>query len=650
MGKGNEEELYKWKQEESVKQEKEKETVTYTERADMLVKGQYQYSDDGSMKDAKRTTKKSGYMYDVTEAIKQLDITMSIEASPEEYRETVYKNVVKAYKNAAQACENYLLNRNPWTAEGKARKKMVQDLYVQIQMEYSRFTEMKDSVLEQNIEKISGAQILQKMRTPVYKTEEGTTITLEKTGTKRYYVIEKEGEQRKFKKFEGGTDNWESVIKKWTTDLMAEMEQAGLEGDQEKQKRCAEKMSRLKTLQKAMKGAFGSGKGASSKIMGEKTAKDILKKIIENGKTQENKAAGAIEEALKKYETDTGTLGELEENLISLYEMHKETEQKYKETEQEYNSLKGQREKENAAAFKLYELSKKLDGIESRFNRTKHEMDSIEKKREDTGISFVLDVLEDMKSALSITDNSTKIAKIDKSEDLAKRNVAAARIAKMLDLNGIIPESEIANVEINGKNVQGVFLNEKEGDNLFSLTDANAQKKVSALFNLTSIQILDLICGQVGRSLEDYRVNTENNRMISAVNNELSFGKLTYKDIQKGKEKGYNNLQNINIDGQWTIPIIDANLVIAIRNITPGQLNYELMDLLNKEERDCLVDRFSAVQELLLGRLEKEKEMRGKGDMSNVMILFEGETETWRRSEMLASKFDSYLNGIASKW
>ncbi len=129
-------------------------------------------------------------------------------------------------------------------------------------------------------------------------------------------------------------------------------------------------------------------------------------------------------------------------------------------------------------------------------------------------------------------------------------------------------------------------------------------------------------------------------------NNELSFGKLTYKDIQKGKNKGYNYLQNINVDGQWTIPAIDKYLVIAIKNVEAQELDYKLMDLLSKEERDALIDRFSAVKKMILDRLEAETKMPSY-DYSNRIILSEFDLASGKaNSEQI---FDDYLDKLIKR-
>ncbi len=133
MSNENGKKLYKWKQDEyyEQKQDQDMDMGIYAERAEMLINRQYQYNDDGTMKDAKRTTKQSGYMYELTKALKELDVCLSSEASPNDYYDTVYGNLISAFREATVACENYLMNRNPWTAEGKARKEMVKDLYAQ---------------------------------------------------------------------------------------------------------------------------------------------------------------------------------------------------------------------------------------------------------------------------------------------------------------------------------------------------------------------------------------------------------------------------------------------------------------------------------------------------------------------------------------
>ncbi len=615
MQNKNENQLYQWKQKESTEQKKDQAIPTYTERADMLVKGQYQYNDDGSMKNAKRTTKKSGYMHEVVEAVKSLDVCLSREASGSQYHETVYEDVINAYRNATIACENYLLNRNPWTAEGKARKEMVKDLYTQIQLELTQFAGLKADYFKNESKNFTGAQILSELRSSVYREEKGTSITMEESGAKLTYVIEKEGIKRNFREFEGGTpDDWQNVIKKRSGDLRAGIEYSMTHFDDIIMQSSLSK----KTINTALWEAISSTYGSGSKIPTEIDAKEMLDKLIESGKKQGIKSIGSLEKAINDYTSAPKTI---EENKAEIESLQKDLDSTSDE--------------------------KKKAKLEKMINVEKSRLDKREKMFEHADYPYILDTLTSIQRPLRLR----KGAKIDENGDLAKRNVAASRIAALLGLNSIIPECELANVEIEGEKKHGVLVDEVKGENLLALKSFNKNEKSRALLNLTSIQIFDLICGQTGRSFDNYKVQTDkrdNDRMISGINNEFSFGKLTYKDIQKGKDKGSNYLQNINVDGQWTIPAIDPLLVIKIKNIEePSILNYILADLLSKEERECLIDRFTAVRKMIMDRLEEETKMRKKGDFSNLMIV--DHADFMQRNKNVDQIFDGYLDNLVKK-
>ncbi len=638
MSNENGNQLYQWNRDEyyDQKQYQDQDMGIYAEHAEMLVNRQYQYKDDGSMKNAKRTTKQSGYMYEVTKALKELDGCLSAEASPNDYYNTVYGDLMKAYRNATMACENYLMNRNPWTAEGKARKEIVKDLYAQIQLEFSQFAELKRDYFEGKSENLTGEEILSKMRTPVYREGEGTSITVEESGGKLTYVIEKEEVKRNFKEIgEGGAEStdviekekvkrnfreiedrtfdWEGVIKKRANILSADIESGMQQFDNIKMQRSIKRMPLLTTLSNAIKSTYGSGSGSASKILAEKDVEKMLEKIVKSGKKQGVRNIGSLEDAFNEYLSEPKKIKEIEDKIKGL-----------------------ESDLENASSDLL------RDELEQLINDEERKLTVRKRMHKDSDIAFILDTLTNMQSSFNQMDGSKKVAKIDENENLAKRNVAASRMANILGLSNIIQESELANIEMRRENKHGVLLDEVQGENLDALKKLDKPEKVSALFNLISLQIFDIICGQVGRSFDNYRVQTDK---IIGVNNELSFGKLTYNDIQKEKNKGYNYLQNINVDGQWTIPAIPKSLVISIKNVEPQELNYKLMDLLSKEERDALVDRFSAVKKMILDRLEVEKKMRPY-DYSNRIILSEFDLALMTNSEQI---FDDYLEKLIKR-
>ncbi|MCR4749057.1 MAG: hypothetical protein K5877_04535 [Lachnospiraceae bacterium] len=681
MGKGNDEQLYQWKQEQIQGQvyQQEQDAQSYSQRAEKLLKGNYQYSDDGALKDAKRTTKKSGYMNKVIESVKALDECMSREI-PTLLLKSGMEEILSACKRALKACEKYLLNRNPWTAEGKARKQMVQDFYAQVQMEYRQFKQVKLENLGIESDRVTGVQILKELRTPVYRDEEGTSITMEEKESRLTCVIEKENIKRSFRRSGDDTDNWDNVIKVQTNNLMTDMEHAQKNNDEEMKKRCTTKMKLLKALQNTIKSTYGLGRRASEKIMAEKDVYEMLGKLIDNGREQKIIGTMALAGALQEYKSATDRIKDIEIEIES-------AENDYKPKKEYLDLLEG-----NYAPFKKAEKYDKdyEKRIKDQLKRTNEAKESLERKQKklvdylseynnkskETELPFILETLASIHSYLSSmkqNDKAKNLAKIGKNEDLAKRNVAASRLAEILGMENVISKSEFARVEVDGENMQGVLQEEVKGENLNAMKNIDDDDTVyrnkpglkeftkrKLLLNLTSIQIFDLICGQVDRSIDSYRVripeidtsvrgvtDAELEVGITGVNNEYSFGELTYKDIQETKDKGHGSLQNIMVDGQWTIPAIDSALAERIMQLEPEMLDHKMLDLLTIEERKCLIDRFSAVKKMISDRWNGEKKSSdNSSDPSDIKFVSKTQSLGWNSDRI----YDDYLEKFLKKY
>ena len=93
----------------------------FREKQNLVRNGRYRYLDSkGRPHDAERLTPSSKYMKPVLDALNIVDTKLDGRFDP-----TALEDVRKSFLDAIIACENYIDNRNPWTAEGKARLRMV---------------------------------------------------------------------------------------------------------------------------------------------------------------------------------------------------------------------------------------------------------------------------------------------------------------------------------------------------------------------------------------------------------------------------------------------------------------------------------------------------------------------------------------------
>ena len=217
------------------------------------------------------------------------------------------------------------------------------------------------------------------------------------------------------------------------------------------------------------------------------------------------------------------------------------------------------------------------------------------------------------------------ISKIESGEELSKRNVATSRLAKILGIGNLIAKSELATVTINGKTMTGTIMDQAKGADTSRVIKTNQFKKKTVKYTgnafkeLTSLQVFDIICGQVDRHSGNYLATTEEKdgvvylQSFQGIDNDMSFGLLTYKDILDTKMNGYKRIRNIENDGKMVLPFIDLELAMKIKALDVNILEYQMADILSKKERKALTARIKSVKKVIEKQLAYEEKLRSKG-------------------------------------
>ncbi|MBR4668480.1 MAG: hypothetical protein IKO76_06980 [Butyrivibrio sp.] len=516
----------------------------FTNRGEMLEKGEYLYKDGSKSKKAKRQVRDKSSMKNVVDTLKVLDNILSLELDLKEE-----DRLRDAFLDVCLACETYINKKNPYTAEGKARKQMVQDFYDQVSWESMRFQQILEGY-KGHEDELAGRKwidVLADARVEVYENgKDGVEIEMGGAGTSDVFVIEKNGEKKYFKESE----------------TIPEKELAVL---------FQQKYSAFK----------------NEKIEGDTEVERTINQKIHD----------------RRMLLVTCTQRAINMNFIS----PENIKEKFSKC---FNKQK------------MLELLKRIDPTLF-VDEDKGEQYNVTEEEEKEDFDFLATYYFGIRKNYMLASIATGNAKIDENETLTKRNAAASRLAKILGIEDVIVKSKMVDLLIDGKKKRGVLMDEAKGNTLSAYRkeldvhspEAKVRYTAEALKQISQLQILDIICGQVDRNDSNYICDIVENdegihdiKKIQGIDNDMAFGKLKYKDIFARGENGYNRIKNIEDEGSFMGLAIDLTFAKKIVRLKPEILDYQMCDLLNKKEREALIDRLRGVQNALIRRMKLEQD------------------------------------------
>ena len=567
----------------------------FSQKQNLIRTGKYRFIDSsGNAHDAKRTTPSSKYMKPVLNALKTIDEKLSRRYDP--FQE---EDIHLSFLDAIQACENYLDNRNPWTAEGKARRQMVQDFYAQLREESmkleNRVAQMKakgeQPVVDNNIENaivveesLTWYDLLKDVRTAKFKDgEDGVKISKGGAGTSDVYIVEKNGQKKYFKENEKTSQgNFFNMMDESAVHLDNEAKETE---DKEQDILFKNRAELLRSVNKGLKVVFGND---------EKRVMRFLKGLV---------SGEEFILALKDEETMPEDVRQIFLRLT----------QEFVSLNQELDELRSQ-----VAQMGGQESSEEYKSLMARAEQKLKEV-------EECDYAFIAKEISRLQKAAFSDIIAGGISKIESGEELSKRNVATSRLAKILGIGNLIAKSELATVTINGKTMTGSIMDQAKGADTSRVIKNNQFKKKTVKYTgnafkeLTSLQVFDIICGQVDRHSGNYLATTEEKdgvvylQSFQGIDNDMSFGLLTYKDILDTKMNGYKRIRNIENDGKMVLPFIDLELAMKIKALDVNILEYQMADILSKKERKALTARIKSVKKVIEKQLAYEEKLRSKG-------------------------------------
>ncbi len=233
-------------------------------------------------------------------------------------------------------------------------------------------------------------------------------------------------------------------------------------------------------------------------------------------------------------------------------------------------------------------------------------------------------------------DVAFEVAKIDVNSSITDRNVATYRMAELLGIQDLIPATQkVVYLDKDGKEQRGILMAEAKGKELWEA--GNDVKRSEADFRresivydkaiylqLNSLQILDIITGQVDRHDANVMVEYQDNRImkLKGIDNDLCFGKVSYKEIMN-PEKPVSQMKPLEEKGVPTLGCIDKKVYDSVLALNDEMITYVFADLLTKGEMKALLNRIHGVQKLFRRIRSKnfKVKIRSAEEMTNYDVM-----------------------------
>ena len=195
-------------------------------------------------------------------------------------------------------------------------------------------------------------------------------------------------------------------------------------------------------------------------------------------------------------------------------------------------------------------------------------------------------------------------AKLDENADVTGHCVATYRLAELLGIPALVPAAAKVKYHDKYNNMQkGILTTQRKSENQAYVKTYREIRGIpyDISMQMNSLRVLDLLTGRPKRSDATiaFRVNKneeDGKYSISDVigkNNDICFGKLTYKEITSRTNRPIKDRNGM------TISVIDERVYRNVLALDDSIVKYLFAELLSQEEIKYFLNRLHGVQELL---------------------------------------------------
>ena len=579
----------------------------------------------------KEKNKHSERMTLLMKSIDELTRMQSKRIDPEKAEEDV--NYLKDIYNAIfEYAYAYCIHRSSIWPEGKARRDMVLLIRDQANEERMRLGNNARALVDEVRQNPNAAytygDAVKKIRTNTIRLGENgvTSITAGGNGTSELIIVEKNGKKlfvrasEDLKKDEVGPV---SFFEDTTKELERRLNQLVNSSDPEEVKEREELNADLQVQKIFMEDL----KNLPNEQVYQTRADMLIRKLC----------FAKPDEMLRVYRERTADIKDFAvycPNIAKLFEEAQE-EEHFKTYHNRKTVEIPNRKKEITA--KLAELAKQKPLDQEEFRKLTQENDALDKeiKELDAGFREKDSAFSRMRRALKPTGRklnqrnfARNVAKIPDGANVSNRNVAVSILARALGMQDIVAESEMVEVEIEGKKIRGVVMAEAKGGDILTIARQKKKEKkiprysTKVLKDLSRLHLADVLWGQIDRKSDNYMTEftdkedgTSEASSIMAIDNDMSCGLLDYNtdvlnkySMKKGVQGMCQELPAISSgpDSGLLLEAVDTDLANRLLAMQPSYLDFLMLGILTPPEIRAMKKRLVTIQMILRERLGQE--------------------------------------------
>lgn len=233
-----------------------------------------------------------------------------------------------------------------------------------------------------------------------------------------------------------------------------------------------------------------------------------------------------------------------------------------------------------------------------------------EEGKRDSIVKALYQPLSHLRGKRVAAKNNAELGQLrnDSEEGINMRNVMTSIMAKMLHVPDLIAKSHAAKLTLGEKELRGIMMEEAKGTSMADI-DRDAPCDEDLFRQLQNLQLLDFICAQLDRHMENYFVRADASGklvQIIGIDNDLSFGALTTEQYA-GLEYLTHVCPCVEANGTLRdFGKMDPAFVQSIMNLNEAEIDFFLGSYLADEERTALLERVTSLQKALLNYIGRD--------------------------------------------